>query len=88
MRTEYDSHVSRRTISIRLPDDLVEALAVRSAALGVSRNQLIVAAVERSLEDHSSWSPGFLSAIGDRRSELKEAADEMMNAIRRSRSND
>ncbi len=73
----------RSTTSIRLPDDLVEALDERAAALGVTRSQLIIAAVEQALEDRSAWSPGFLKAIGTPRHDLEEAVAEMMQAIRR-----
>ena len=76
----------RSTTSIRLPDDLIEALDERAAALGVTRSQLIIQAVEQALEDRSAWSPGFLKAIGTRRPELEEAVDEMMEAIREHRS--
>lgn len=78
----------RSTTSIRLPEELVEALDERAAALGVTRSQLIIAAVERALEERSSWSPGFLKAIGSPRPDLDRAVDEMMGAIleRRSRS--
>ncbi len=76
----------RSTTSIRLPDDLVEALDERAAALGVTRSQLIIQAVERALEDRSAWSPGFLKAIGTPHAELEEAVDEMMEAIRQQRS--
>jgi len=76
----------RSTTSIRLPDDLIEALDERAAALGVTRSQLIVEAVEQALEDRSTWSPGFLKAIGTPRPELAEAVDEVMEAIRERRS--
>lgn len=33
----------------------------------------------------SNWSPAFLRAIGTFRPELEQAADEMMEAIRRAR---
>jgi hypothetical protein len=78
--------VARTTTSIRLPDDLVGALDRRAAALGLTRSQLIIQAVEQALEEYSAWSPGFLKAIGTPRPELEEAADEMMEAIRRRRS--
>lgn len=78
--------MARSTTSIRLPDDLIEALDERAASLGVTRSQLIVEAVERALEDRSSWSPGFLKAIGTPRPELEETAEEMMEAIREHRS--
>ena len=78
--------MARTTTSIRLPEGLVEALDERAAALGVTRSQLIIAAVAQALEDRSSWSPGFLKAIGAPRPELEEVAGEMMEAIRERRS--
>jgi hypothetical protein len=78
--------VARSTTSIRLPDDLIQALDARAAALGVTRSQLIIQAVERALADHSAWSSGFLKAIGTPRPDLDEAVDEMMRVIRERRS--
>ena len=56
----------RSTTSIRLPDDLLEALDERAAALGVTGSQLIIEAVEQALADRSAWSPGFLKRSGRR----------------------
>ena len=78
--------MARSTTSIRLPDDLIEALDERAAALGITRSQLIIEAVEQALEDHSAWSSGFLKAIETPRPDLEEAVDEMMEAIRERRS--
>jgi metal-responsive CopG/Arc/MetJ family transcriptional regulator len=78
--------MARSTTSIRLPDDLVDALDERAAALGVTRSQLIIEAVERALAHRSAWSPRFLKAIGTPRPELEEAAEEMVEAIRQHRS--
>jgi predicted transcriptional regulator len=73
--------VARNTTSIRLPDELVDALDRRAAALGVTRSQLIVRAVERALEEHAAWSPEFLKAIDAPHPELEQVTDELMNAI-------
>ena len=78
--------MARNTTSVRLPDELAEALDRRAAALGVTRSQLIVQAVERLLEAYAAWSPRFLEAIGRPRAELEEAVDEMMDVIRARRS--
>jgi hypothetical protein len=78
--------MAKNTTSIRLPDDLVEALDERAAARGVTRSQLIIEAVERALDDRSAWSSRFLKAIGAPRPDLEEAVDEMMEAIRERRS--
>ena len=78
----------KSTTSVRLPDDLVEALDRRAEALGLTRSQLIVRAVEKAIAESSEWSPKFLDAIGSPRDELNNAVDELMDAItsRRSRS--
>jgi hypothetical protein len=78
--------MAKSTTSIRLPDELIEALDERAAATGLTRSQLIIQAVEQALVQRSSWSPEFLKAIGTPRPDLEEAADEMVDAIRQRRS--
>jgi predicted transcriptional regulator len=78
--------MARNTTSVRLPDDLLDALDRRAASLGLTRSQLIVRAVEQALEEYSAWSPKFLKAIGTPRPELEDAVDELMAAIRARRS--
>lgn len=79
IRTHYDFPVARNTTSIRLPDGLIDALDRRAAALGITRSQLIVEAVEQALAHHSRWSPEFLEAIGTPRPDLAQVVDEMMH---------
>jgi hypothetical protein len=76
----------KSTTSIRLPEALIDALDRRAAALGLTRSELIIRAVEQALEEQSAWSPGFLKAIGTPRPELEEVVDKMMDAIRKRRS--
>jgi hypothetical protein len=78
--------MARSTTSVRLPEELIEALDQRAAALGLTRSQVIIQAVEQALEQRSAWSPGFLKAIGTPRPDLEETVDEMMEAIRERRS--
>jgi hypothetical protein len=78
--------MAKNTTSVRLPEDLIQALDERAAALGITRSQLIIEAVEQALKDRSAWSSRFLKAIGTPRSDLEEAVDQMMNAIRERRS--
>lgn len=77
----------KRTTSVRLPEDLVEALDRRAEALGLTRSQLIVRAVEKAIAASEDWSPKFLDAIGSPREELSAAVDDLMEAVssRRSR---
>ena len=74
--------MAKNTTSIRLPEELIDALDQRASALGLTRSQLIIQAVEQALEECSAWSPGFLKAIGTPRPELEEAVDTMLDAIR------
>ncbi len=76
----------RRTVNMRLPEDLIEAVDRRATARGVTRSQLVTEAVQRMLEDRLAWSPGFLRAIETPRRELQRAAEEMMASIRSRRS--
>jgi predicted transcriptional regulator len=78
--------MAKSTTSIRLSEDLLDALDRRAAAEGVTRSRLIIRAVEQSLAARSTWSPGFLKAISSPRPELDEAVDELMDAIRARRS--
>jgi metal-responsive CopG/Arc/MetJ family transcriptional regulator len=78
--------MAKSTTSVRLPDELIEALDQRAAALGVTRSDLIIDAIEQALGVGSSWSTGFLEAIGTPRPDLEDTADEMMKAIREHRS--
>ncbi len=72
--------------SVRLADELIDALDRKAAAEGLTRSQLIVKAVERVVAEECDWSPAFLKAIGARDAEVGAAADEMMGVIRSRRS--
>lgn len=78
--------MAKNTTSVRLPDAIVRELDRRAEAMGVTRSELILQAVERVLAEQAAWSPGFLKAIDTRRPELDEGASEMMRAIRARRS--
>ncbi len=78
--------MAKNTTSIRLPEELIQALDRKAAAHGITRSQLIIQAVEQTLADQSAWSPDFLEAIGTPRPELDEAVGAMMKAIRARRS--
>lgn len=86
-----DDHRERRSTVSRASSSPVrwsrfEGSTPGRDALGVTRSQVILQAVEQALEEDSAWSPAFLKAIATQRPELDEAADEMMKAIRSHRS--
>lgn len=82
----YDDSMARNTTRVRLPGEIVRELDRRAEALGITRSELILQAVERVLAEQTAWSPAFLRAIGTRRPELDEAAADLMDAIRARRS--
>jgi hypothetical protein len=71
--------------SIHLPKPLLDAVDRRAKALRMSRNRLIVRALERELRERGDWSPGFFERLAEPLPELDEAVDEMLDHIRRNR---
>jgi hypothetical protein len=49
--------------TVHIPERLLAVAHRRARALGISRNRLIVRALERELAEPSSWSPGFLDSL-------------------------
>jgi hypothetical protein len=47
----------------------------------MSRNALIVRALEREVAQGSDWPPGFFERLGVKGEELQDAVDEMTRAI-------
>ena len=67
--------------SVHIPKPLLEAADRRARALRVSRNQLIVRALERELNQELDWSPGFFKRLGTVDDDTSKAVDEMMASI-------
>jgi hypothetical protein len=51
--------------------------------LKVSRNRLIVQALEREVAEGSNWSADFFASLESSEAGVEEAAEEMLNAIHR-----
>jgi predicted transcriptional regulator len=71
--------------TVHIPDRLLAEVDRRARSLRISRNRLIVRALEREVDDTTSWSPGFLDALRRVEPGTAEAADEMLAVIRRRR---
>jgi hypothetical protein len=71
--------------SVHLPKKLLEAVDRRARALRMSRNQLVVRALEREVTGGGDWSPGFFEALSDVAPELQADVDELMQHVRRRR---
>jgi metal-responsive CopG/Arc/MetJ family transcriptional regulator len=72
--------------SVHIPRELLDELDRRARHLRVSRNRLIVGAIENELSQATRWSPGFFESLSAIEPEEAQAIDDMMRAIRRARS--
>jgi predicted transcriptional regulator len=71
--------------SIRIPAALLKEVDRRARALRVSRNRLILRALERELEQGSEWSAGFFEKLRTLDRETLEDAELMLASIRERR---
>ena len=71
--------------SIHIPKPLLEAVDRKARALRISRNRLIVRALERELTAGSDWSPGFFEQLSTVDPGTVEAVDELLASVRQAR---
>ena len=71
--------------SVHLPKPLLEAVDRKAKALRISRNQLVVRALERELRDGADWSPGFFDRLAERDRGTAEAVDELVREVKKAR---
>ena len=70
--------------SVHIPPKTLAALDRRAKALGVSRNKLIVQAIERELGGAPrGWPPGFIEWLVDVDDDVRAAAAEIEPHLRR-----
>jgi predicted transcriptional regulator len=72
--------------SIHLPKPLLDAIDRRARALKLSRNRLIVKALERELANGDEWSSGFFERLSETDSSTRVAVERMMAEVRARRS--
>jgi metal-responsive CopG/Arc/MetJ family transcriptional regulator len=68
--------------SVHLPAELLEAVDRRARALRISRNQLVVRALEREVQGGNDWSPGFRELLADVTPELESDVDALLKHVR------
>jgi hypothetical protein len=71
--------------SVHIPKPLLVAVDRRARALKISRNRLIIQALEREVTEGASWSPDFFGQLESMEKGVEEAADEMLKAIQSQR---
>jgi len=71
--------------SVHIPPELLKAVDKRAKALGVSRNSLIVNALERDLGMQVGWPPGFFESLAVVDDELRATLDDTMAEVKAQR---
>lgn len=72
--------------TVHIPDALLKSVDRRARALGVSRNRLIIRALEQVVGERSTWTPEFLERL--RRVDDEDtvaAVDELVEAVAQAR---
>ena len=71
--------------SVHIPKALLEEVDRKARALRMSRNRLIVRALERELNAGADWSPGFFERLSEVDTDTAAAVDELLTSIRQAR---
>ena len=71
--------------TVHLPPALLKSVDRRAKALGVSRNRLIIQALETAVSERSDWAPEFLEQLRHVDRETSAAVDELLAAVQRGR---
>ena len=71
--------------SVHIPVALLEAVDRRAKALKVSRNRLIVRALEREANEPPGWSQEFLDRLRHVEADTAKAVDELLTTVRDAR---
>jgi hypothetical protein len=71
--------------SVHIPKPLLVAVDRKARALKISRNRLIVHALEREVRGGSDWSPEFFPRLESAEPELAGTVERLLRTIRRNR---
>src|SRR5262252_8818507 len=71
--------------TVHIPAALLASVDRRAKALGISRNRLIVRALEQAVSARPGWTPEFLERLRDVDRETSEGVDELLAAVKQAR---
>lgn len=71
--------------TVHIPDPLLKSVDRRAKALGISRNRLVVRALEQSVSVRSGWAPEFLQRLRNVDHETSAAVDELLAGVKQAR---
>ena len=74
--------------TVHIPPELLKRVDKRAGELGISRNRYIVSALERAIQEETTWSRHFLDALSEAAADTEShgAVEDMMQAIASGRS--
>ena len=67
--------------TVHVPPALLKSVDRRAKALGLSRNRLVVRALEREVNDRSGWAPEFLHKLHTVDPIVADAVDRLLDAV-------
>ena len=71
--------------TVHIPAALLNSVDRRAKALGVSRNRLIVKALERAVSERLDWAPEFLEQLRHADDDIVAAVDELLQDVKQAR---
>jgi metal-responsive CopG/Arc/MetJ family transcriptional regulator len=71
--------------TVHIPPALLKSVDRRAKALGVSRNRLIVRALERAVNERPAWAPEFLEKLRTVDRETARAVDRLLTDVKQAR---
>ena len=71
--------------TVHIPDPLLKSVDRRAKALGISRNRLVVRALEQAVNVRSGWAPEFLQRLRHVDPDTSAAVDELLIAVTQAR---
>ena len=71
--------------TVHLPKPLLEAASRRARALRISRNRLIMLALQRELSGAADWSPAFMERLRAVDAETEQDVDELLDRVKTAR---
>jgi hypothetical protein len=71
--------------TVHIPAALLKLVDRRAKALGLSRNRLVIRALEQAVSERSGWAPEFLERLRNVDRDTAVAVDELLSAIRQAR---
>jgi predicted transcriptional regulator len=71
--------------TVHIPPALLKSVDRRARALGVSRNRLIIRALEEAVTERTRWTPEFLARLREVDADTSAAIDDLLSAVKRAR---